>query len=107
MFHCPGCDENHVIYHGAGEGPRWTWNGSVEKPTFSPSVLVKSYRASPEGEAMMIRRENLPPGVDRYPGFDMTCHSFVTDGKIEFLADCTHHLAQKTVDLPEFTELGT
>jgi len=27
------------------------------------------------------------------------CHSFITDGKIQFLSDCTHHLAGQTVDL--------
>lgn len=29
-----------------------------------------------------------------------TCHSFVRDGQIEFLSDCTHALAGKTVSLP-------
>lgn len=29
------------------------------------------------------------------------CHSFVTDGRIQFLSDCTHSLAGQTVDLPE------
>ena len=27
------------------------------------------------------------------------CHSFVTDGKIQFLGDCTHELAGQTVEL--------
>lgn len=30
---------------------------------------------------------------------DEICHSFVTDGKIRFLNDCTHDLAGQTVDL--------
>ena len=25
-----------------------------------------------------------------------------TDGRIQFLGDCTHHLAGQTVDLPDF-----
>jgi hypothetical protein len=29
------------------------------------------------------------------------CHSFVRDGRIEFLSDCTHSLAGQTVELPE------
>ena len=29
------------------------------------------------------------------------CHSFVTDGRIQFLADSNHALAGQTVDLPE------
>jgi hypothetical protein len=34
-FWCPGCDEAHVISPAI-----WTWDGNVEAPTFSPSVLV-------------------------------------------------------------------
>lgn len=29
------------------------------------------------------------------------CHSFIRDGRIEFLSDCTHALAGQTVDLPD------
>ena len=32
------------------------------------------------------------------------CHSFVTDGRIQFLSDCTHALAGQTVDLPDIKE---
>jgi len=46
---------------------------------------------------------------ERYPDdpIDWTCqvcHSFVTDGRIQFLGDCTHNLAGQTVDLPEITD---
>lgn len=30
------------------------------------------------------------------------CHSFVREGRIQFLGDCTHRLAGHTVDLPAF-----
>ena len=29
------------------------------------------------------------------------CHSYVKDGQIQFLNDCSHVLAGQTVDLPE------
>lgn len=58
----------------------WTFNGDFEHPTFSPSILVNDDRAAPD----------LP-----------RCHSFVRDGRIQFLGDCTHALAGKTVELPE------
>ena len=95
MFMCPGCNDRHVIQYGEGKGPRWTWNGNAEKPTFTPSVLVR-YEAVPEAPDDMAewRTERL-------------CHSYVTDGRIEFLSDCTHDLVGKTVDLPEWTEVGT
>jgi hypothetical protein len=83
MFWCPGCDGPHMIQHGAGPGPRWGWNGNAERPTFTPSVLVRYDGADAGiGEA--------PPAV---------CHSFVTDGNIQFLHDCTHALAGQTVPL--------
>lgn len=99
-FWCPGCNEAHTIVHGGGG---WKWNGNAEQPTFEPSVLVKYYRASPEGLAMMERMEPLPPGMERYPGKHMVCHSFVRDGRIQFLGDCTHQLAGQTVPLPAWT----
>ena len=102
MFWCPGCDGAHRIQHGAGSGPRWSWNGDVEKPTFQPSILVTSYEMTPEAELMIeqgIRPE--PPG-SRYPGHATRCHSFVTDGRIRFLGDCTHALAGQTVDIPDW-----
>ena len=83
MFWCPGCDKAHMIRHGEGPGPRWGWNGNADRPTFTPSVLVR-YDGADAG------RDGAPPAV---------CHSFVTDGNIQFLADCTHALAGQTVPL--------
>jgi hypothetical protein len=31
----------------------------------------------------------------------LLCHTFVTDGQIQYLGDCTHALAGQTVDLQE------
>jgi hypothetical protein len=28
------------------------------------------------------------------------CHSFVVDGRMQFLSDCTHVMAGQTVDIP-------
>jgi len=83
MFWCPGCDGAHMIRYGEGPVPRWGWNGNAERPTFTPSVLVR-YDGADAG------RDGAPPAV---------CHSFVTDGNIQFLADCTHALAGQTVPL--------
>ena len=71
-----------ALLHGPGAGPRWGWNGDAEKPTFTPSVLV---------------RYNWSDG-------ERVCHSFVTDGQIQFLGDCTHALAGQTVDIPAWEE---
>lgn len=83
-FYCPVCRTYHHIQHGSDMGPNWGWNGSLEKPTFTPSVLV-TYPGSDAG------KDGAPPAV---------CHSFVTDGRIQYLGDCTHAMAGQTVDLP-------
>jgi len=83
-FFCPACGKEHIV----SIGPRsfwqqmWTFNGNFDKPTIRASVLVTT----------------------KLPDRELRCHSFVTDGKIEYLADCTHELAGKTVELPEINE---
>jgi hypothetical protein len=32
------------------------------------------------------------------------CHSFITDGRIQFLGDCTHRLAGQTVPIPDWED---
>lgn len=85
MFLCPGCDGAHVVRVGEGTGPRWGYNGEAERPTFTPSVFVN------------------PPGKFHNPQA-FICHSFITDGRIQFLGDSTHRLAGKTTDLPDWDE---
>lgn len=105
MFECPGCDMMHQV-NVAGPGrPMWTWNGSMERPTFSPSVLVTYDHMSEAGRA---RSKAFREQHGRYPThqenpYDVhdVCHSFVADGRIQFLNDSTHALAGQTVDLPE------
>ena len=77
-FHCPGCLHSHPFEVDAPDDTGWTWNGSLDKPTFFPSLLCD--KDDP------LRR----------------CHSFVTDGCIRFLPDCWHPLAGQTVDLPDW-----
>ena len=48
-FMCPGCKEVHIVKHGDGAGPRWGWNGDVEKPTFAPSILVRGKTLTDKG----------------------------------------------------------
>jgi hypothetical protein len=86
-FHCPGCDDYHQIRTGENG---WTWDGSAEAPTFSPSVLV-TYAANPDASDEFAEWRTA-----------RRCHSFVRAGRIEFLSDCTHALAGQTVDLPEW-----
>lgn len=76
-FTCPGCGEIHAI---PTHGPKaWGFNGDLERPTFTPSILA----SCTWGEKQERR----------------VCHSFVRDGQIQFLGDCTHALAGQTVAL--------
>jgi hypothetical protein len=93
--------------HGVRVAPAsspWEWNGSVERPTFTPSILVISghYAKTPPtpGNCWCDLEERHPGhGPGDFKCF--RCHSFVADGRIQFLADCTHALANQTVDLPD------
>lgn len=76
-FQCPGCKSTHWYSVGQGE-PNWTFNGSLSRPTFYPSMIVRALLA-------------------------VVCHFFVTDGFIDFVSDSTHALAGKKVELPEIS----
>lgn len=106
-FRCPGCDTTHSINVDSSERPRWTWNGSADKPTFTPSVLVRSGHHLPGHKPgwpcwCTYNQAELAKGNEP-SGFDCNvCHSFITDGQIQFLSDCTHALAGQTVQLPKW-----
>jgi hypothetical protein len=76
-----------VILKGKREGTHcWTWNGSVDAPTLRPSILSHGGNKK-EGE--------------------WRCHTWVNDGKAQFLSDCSHALANTTVDLLDVELLDT
>lgn len=83
IFKYPGCDGYHSLRVNDGvstKHPHWGFNGDHDKPTFTPSILAT---------------------VDWEKGREI-CYSFVTDGRIQFLSDCTHKLAGQTVEIPEW-----
>lgn len=80
QWFCEGCQEHHgVPIEGANA---WRWNGSTDNPTLHPSVLINRGRSNPTRH---------------------TCHMWITEGRVQFLGDCTHALAGKTTDIPEVT----
>jgi len=65
-----------VMIGGTRKGTNnWTWNGDVDSPTIKPSILTTRNK--------------------------FRWHSFVNDGKAEFLSDCSHDLVNQTVDMLE------
>ena len=97
-FYCQGCRNYHSVSHGAGTGPRWTWNGKLDLPTLQPSILVRCCRELTDVEFDEYQRSgNLPADAAE----KIVCHSFVTDGQIQYLSDCSHALAGQTIPLQE------
>lgn len=96
QFFCPACNSHHAPIEG-----RWDFNGDYEKPTFYPSILVRSghYYKDDGGDCWCTYNAKHPNNPSSFECF--LCHSFVTDGKIQYLSDCSHKLAGKTVELPD------
>lgn len=93
-FWCPGCSEAHAI-----KPDIWAWDGNPERPTFSPSVLVRGGHYA-DGKHPCCCDYNREHPDDPSPFKCSVCHSFVRAGQIQFLGDCTHALAGQTVPLP-------
>lgn len=90
-FPCEIKEATHVKLHMPGpfplryipvilSGPRadtgcWSWNGDTEKPTLKPSIKTWNHT-------------NI-------------CHTFVNDGRVQFLEDCTHELRGQNLELLE------
>ena len=100
---CPGCGCSHNIDHGPGG---WGWNGSVERPTFHPSLLVRQGHHIPNSPPGCWCTYNAAHPDEPAPFKCGVCHSFIVDGKIQFLGDCTHALAGQTVPLPPWPTEG-
>lgn len=93
-FWCPGCDMNgrgglHMLPVNTGgvKSPSWDFDGNLELPTLSPSILTRS-------EFRFSRGETEP----------FVCHSFLKAGVFEFLGDCTHRYANQRVPIPDLPE---
>lgn len=72
-WYCPGCEILHgVVVEKNQKIDPWSWNRSLDKPTLSPSVLCQ--------------------GVSK-------CHIYMHDGQLQFLSDCSHEFAGKTIQM--------
>lgn len=79
---CPACKEanpNSDGLHCLNVSRIHRFNGNYESPTFEPSLMA----ATPK---MII------------------CHSYVREGMIQYLSDCTHGMAGQTVPLLDIPE---
>jgi hypothetical protein len=89
-FYCPGCGYGHAIpvrwneelkkkmLHSGNPAPTWSFNSSIDNPTFSPSIVYE-------------------------PSLDKRCHFYIRDGNFEYMTDCWHSLRGRTVEMREPT----
>lgn len=88
-FICPGCKSEfgsglHMLPVNTDKtSPAWSWDGNLEAPTLSPSILTHASGKQPQ------------------------CHSFLRNGIFEFLSDCTHPLAGQHVPIPDLPDWFT
>lgn len=93
-FWCPGCEDMHHI------GPQWEIDFGSN--TVAPSILVTSGHFVPgfkAGSACWCTYKRDDGDTSSFKCY--RCHSFVRNGQIEFLSDCTHDLVGQTVQLQE------
>lgn len=96
LFYCEGCQ----CHHGVTDS--WQFDGDFNNPTISPSILVRSTKMTEKGEydwEQWCKAGYPKEGAVPFESIPTVCHSFVTDGKIQYLNDCTHELAGQTVEL--------
>ena len=112
---CPGCEIVHSMPISNWSPPgvtecsaptqyaRWTFNGDLDNPTMAPSLLVRTGHycdgTKPEECHLCMRAKEK-----ERKSYCQICHSFIENGHIRFLADCTHKLAGQTVELRDFHE---
>lgn len=78
-FHwCPACERLHPL---PSDTDKWTFDGNLERPTFSPSF--KQY----------LCRDGT-----------RICHYVLTAGVLNYCADSTHSMAGQSVPLPPIPE---
>lgn len=76
---CPACKHAHVL-RIVGESPVWSFDGNMTAPDFRPSQVVRT-------------------GAH-------TCHFNVARGILQFLPDCTHELAGKTIPMVDWDTIN-
>lgn len=85
FVYCPACLRAHRFIVENEQDPKhiWVFDGSMEAPTFNPSLLVESGGFAPGSK-------------------DEICHSYLQEGIWKFQQDSTHHLAGQAVPMIDF-----
>ncbi len=73
-YRCLGCECFH-FFKIVEDGGKHTFNKDMDNPTVTPSLLC-DWQGVPK------------------------CHSYIKNGKVQYLSDCEHKYAGLTIDLP-------
>jgi hypothetical protein len=79
LHYCPACRQMHLINtrRKNQNGAQWTFDGNMEKPTFSPSINILK------------------------EGGGSQCHYFIQVGYILYAQDSHHDMKGQTIEMPE------
>ena len=87
---CQGCGHTHTYPVGGAYTTNWTYDGSIEAPSFSPSMLIYIPERKLEDGTVLPQKTR--------------CHYYVTAGKILYQGDCPHEYSGKTLPLAPIPE---
>lgn len=94
-----------VVLRGKRDGTGcWSWNGDTDSPTLKPSVLISSgckVAGFDKANDWCWCKYNAEHPEEKPHFHCYRCHTWINDGKAQFLGDCTHEHANKTLDLLE------
>jgi hypothetical protein len=79
----------------------WSFNGNVDCPTFTPSFKHEGIKTIKDENGRWTGEWEYD--VNGKPIRDV-CHYILTNGVLNYCADCTHDLSGKSVSLPELPE---
>jgi hypothetical protein len=88
--YCPACKTTHgfAVESPFRNGARWSFDGNMEAPTFSPSMNIR------------VGPYPYDPAETDHGRIEV-CHYFLRGGVIEYLGDCTHEMRGQRVPLPD------
>ena len=81
LFYCTGCNCHHLVTteRKNDRGAQWRFNGNMEAPTFYPSIHIWVLTSDEKKKTI--------------------CHSYVSNGFIQYLLDSDHELKGQTIEL--------
>lgn len=88
LLWCPACGFGHVF-----EYPRWSFNGNLDKPTFTPSLRI-FVRITKEVDDKLIDTGEIRT----------VCHFNLVDGQLQYAGDNPHQFNSQIITMQDIPE---